>query len=106
RLLVVRTHEVTDAVSANRIEPNGDWFESVDVDLSLDARRLLVHIPMGFTDMLGRNPELPLAWRSCTRAIFAAYFDRGYKAVHFLLDREARRGSYVLARGDGHEPER
>jgi predicted GNAT superfamily acetyltransferase len=95
---VLRTAELADAVPVNRIETNGGWLESVDVDLSLDARRLLVHIPMGFTDMLARNPELALAWRICTRAIFTTYFDRGYKAVDFMLNRSARRGTYLLAR--------
>jgi predicted GNAT superfamily acetyltransferase len=92
----LRTSEVADAPPVNRVEVNGDWLESVDVDLSLEARRLLVHIPMGFSDMLGRNPELALAWRICTRAIFTTYFARGYKAVDFLLDRPSRRGSYLL----------
>jgi chorismate synthase len=94
---LLRTSELADAEAVNRIEPNGDWYESVDVDLSLEARRLLVHIPMGFTDMLARNPELALAWRVCTRAIFTTYFDRGYKAVDFMLDRAGRRGTYLLA---------
>jgi predicted GNAT superfamily acetyltransferase len=93
----LRTNELADAASANRIAPNGDWFESVDVDLSLATRRLLVHIPMGFTDMLARNPELALAWRICTRAIFTTYFDRGYRAVDFMLDRAGRKGTYLLA---------
>ncbi len=100
---VIRTSELADAVSANRIAPNGEWYESVDVDLSLDARRLLVHIPMGFTDMLANNSELALAWRICTRAIFTTYFDRGYKAVDFLLDRPARKGTYLLARANREE---
>jgi predicted GNAT superfamily acetyltransferase len=95
---ILRTDELSDAVSVNRIERSGDWFESVDVDLSLDARRLLVHIPMGFTDLLARNRELALAWRICTRAIFTTYFDRGYKAVDFMLDRGAGTGTYLLAR--------
>src|SRR5258706_5035264 len=94
----LRTNELTDAQPVNTIAPSGEWLESVDVDLSLDARRLLVHIPMGFTDMLARSPELALAWRVCTRAIFTTYFDRGYKAVDFMLDRAARRGTYLLFR--------
>ena len=94
----IRTSELADAAAANRIAPNGEWYESVDVDLSLDARRLLVHIPMGFTDMLAKNAELALAWRICTRAIFTTYFDRGYKAVDFFLNRPERRGAYLLAR--------
>jgi predicted GNAT superfamily acetyltransferase len=94
----VRTSELADAQAVNRIAPSGEWLESVDVDLSIDARRLLVEIPMGFTEMLARNPELALAWRICTRAIFTTYFARGYKAVDFFLDRETRRGTYLLTR--------
>jgi predicted GNAT superfamily acetyltransferase len=95
--LTLRTNEVADAASANRVGPSGEWLDLVDADLSLDARRLLVHIPMGFTDMLTRNPELALAWRIGTRAIFTTYFKRGYQAVDFMLDREGRRGAYLLA---------
>src|SRR5262249_51254977 len=97
---VITSSELADAVAVNRIEASGGWFESVGVDLSLDGRRLLVHIPMGFTDMLVRNRELALAWRICTRAIFTTYFDRGYRAVDFMLDRAARKGTYLLARAD------
>src|SRR5262249_22432695 len=90
--------DVADAVPVNRLAPAGEWLESVDVDLSVDARRLLVHIPMGFTEMLAVNPELALAWRICTRAIFTTYFARGYKVVDFMLDRSNRRGAYLLVR--------
>jgi predicted GNAT superfamily acetyltransferase len=96
--LTLRTSELADAVPVNRTTPTGEWLESVDVDLSLDARRLLVEIPMGFTDMLARAPELALAWRICTRAIFTTYFDRGYRAVDFLLDRAGGKGTYLLVR--------
>ena len=89
---------MADAPRVNRTAPSGEWLESVDVDLSLDARRLAVEIPMGFTEMLSLNPELALAWRICTRAIFTTYFDRGYRAVDFVLDREAGKGAYLLAR--------
>jgi len=98
RNLTVRTSELADARPVNRLAPAGQWLESVDVDLSIDARRLLVDIPMGFTEMLSQAAELALAWRICTRAIFTTYFDRGYSAVDFLLDRPARKGSYLLAR--------
>jgi predicted GNAT superfamily acetyltransferase len=99
--LVLRTNELADARAVNRVEANGEFLESVDVDLSLDARRLLVQIPMGFTDMLARNPELALAWRICTRAIFTTYFARGYRAVDFMLDRVAKRGAYLLTKPHG-----
>jgi predicted GNAT superfamily acetyltransferase len=92
----LRAHEVSDATPVNKTEVASEWLESVDVDLSLDAPRLSVEIPMGFTEMLARNPELALAWRVCTRAIFTTYFDRGYRAVEFFLDRPRRRGRYLL----------
>jgi predicted GNAT superfamily acetyltransferase len=98
RAIPLRAHEVSDATPVNKSAVAGEWLESVDVDLSLDARRLSVEIPMGFTEMLARNPELALAWRICTRAIFTTYFDRGYRAVEFFLDRDARKGSYLLVR--------
>jgi predicted GNAT superfamily acetyltransferase len=98
--LTLRTTELADAPRANRLAPSGGFLESVDVDLSLEARRILVEIPMGFTEMLSAAPELALAWRICTRAIFTTYFDRGYRAVDFFLDRQTRRGAYLLARAE------
>jgi predicted GNAT superfamily acetyltransferase len=95
-LITLRSNEIADARSVNQVESNGEFLESVDVDLSLDAGRLLVHIPMGFTEMLAGNAELALAWRICTRAIFTTYFARGYRAVDFMLDRIGRRGAYLL----------
>ena len=87
-----------DAAPVNRTDWAGDWLESVDVDLSSQARRLAVEIPMGFTDMLARAPERAMAWRVCTRAIFTTYLDRGYRVVDFVLNRGARKGTYVLER--------
>jgi len=92
----LRSNEWADAQPVNRVAPSGKWLESVDVDLSLDARRLVVEIPMGFTEMLTGDPGLALAWRICTRAIFTTYFDRGYRAVDFTLDRAGRKGAYLL----------
>ena len=55
------------AIAASRCRPRqpreaGGWLgsERADVDLSLDARRLLVEIPMGFTEMLSARRT----WRS------------------------------------------
>jgi predicted GNAT superfamily acetyltransferase len=96
--VTLRTDEWAQAPHVNRVAEAGPWLESVDVDLSLEARRLLVDIPMGFTEMLAISPELALAWRICTRAIFTTYFERGYRAVDFTLDRPNRRGSYLLAK--------
>jgi predicted GNAT superfamily acetyltransferase len=75
-----------------------EWLEPLSPNLSLDARRLSVEIPTGFTDMLSHAPDLALAWRMTTREVFTTYFSRGYKAVEFFLDRAARRGTYLLIR--------
>jgi predicted GNAT superfamily acetyltransferase len=98
--LALRTHEVGEAVPVNRAIGVGEWYECANVDIDAGARRLAVEIPMGFTEMLSRAPDLALAWRMATRRIFTTYFARGFRAVDFFLDREARKGAYLLARND------
>ena len=83
---------------ANQAAPAGEWLEPAAVDASLDARRVAVTIPMGFTEMLTKAPDLALQWRMATRELFTAYLDRGYRVVEFFLDRPSRRGSYLLTK--------
>jgi predicted GNAT superfamily acetyltransferase len=90
--------DMSDATAVNELKPAGEWTACGDVDLSLDGRRLLVRIPMGFTEMLSRAPELALAWRMTTRQIFTTLFGRGYRAVDFVLDRAGRKGCYLVVR--------
>ena len=87
----MRSHESSDAVAANTIARAGSPSCS-DVNLHLDARRVAVQIPMGFTEMLVDHPALALEWRMATREIFTTYFARGYKAVDFILDRGEQAG--------------
>ena len=94
--LTIRTHEVAEAVRINRAQPAGDFHDCAAVDLAVAARRAIVEIPMGFTEMLARAPELALDWRMQTRRIFTTYFARGYRAVDFMLDRPRRVGGYLL----------
>ena len=98
RTPALRSSELADAVSANRLAAAGDWLECVDINCSLDARRVTVQIPTGFTEMLSGAPQLALAWRVATRELFTTYFARGYRAVDFQLNRAARRGTYLLSR--------
>ena len=86
------------AQRVNRLAPAGEWQVCADVQLDLDARRLMVEIPMGFTEMLSRAPDLALDWRLATRRIFTTYFARQYRAVNFFLDRAAGTGAYLLER--------
>ena len=66
-------------------------------DLRLDARRVLVEVPGGFSEMQIAEPARALEWRLAVRAIFQAYFGRGYRAVDFFLSRGSGRGHYLLA---------
>jgi predicted GNAT superfamily acetyltransferase len=96
--VVLKSDEIAAAPRANRARAAGEWLECADVDLALDARRLTVEIPVAFTEMLSRKPDLALAWRLRTREIFTTYFARGYRAVDFQLDRAAGKGAYLLTR--------
>jgi predicted GNAT superfamily acetyltransferase len=93
--LTPRSHEIGEAPRANRAAA-GAGLECADVDLTLDAGRVAVEIPMGFTEMLSAAPDTARRWRLATRDIFTAYFARGYRAVEFFLDRDARKGVYLL----------
>ena len=77
---------------------SGEWLEPANVDRSLDAKRISVEIPMGFTGMLAQAPDLALEWRMTTREIFTTYFARGYRAIEFFLDRAQRKGAYLMVR--------
>jgi len=83
---------------ANRTTPAGEWLEPAAIDLTLDARRVAVEIPTGFTEMLSKAPDLALEWRMATRELFTTYLGRGYRIVEFFLDRPSRRGSYLLTK--------
>ena len=92
----VRDASVMSAPVVNPSKP-GTWLEPGTGELAYESRRVLVEIPMGFSDLQAAAPELALEWRMTTRRIFQSYFARGYRAVDFFLSREARRGHYLLA---------
>ena len=93
-------HEIdaAGAVMVNSLQPGGEWPDPGDPHLSLTSPKLLVVIPMGFTEMLAKEADRARAWRASTRAIFSAYFAKGYRAVDFLIDRPRHCGSYLLVR--------
>jgi predicted GNAT superfamily acetyltransferase len=80
----------------NRARGGNGWLAPVDVNLSLDAKRIGVEIPAGFTEMLREAPDLALEWRLTTRGIFTTYFARGYRVIEFFQDRPNRKGTYLL----------
>jgi predicted GNAT superfamily acetyltransferase len=93
---LVRDLSVTDAPLVNA-SLAGPSLRPGRPDLSLEARRVLVEIPIGFTEMQAADAGLALEWRMATRKIFQHYFARGYRAVDFFLSRESGRGHYLLA---------
>jgi predicted GNAT superfamily acetyltransferase len=96
--VVVRTSEIADAPTVNQTVQAGAWRRTERGNLSLDARRVWVEIPLGFTEMQQEAPDLALEWRLQTREIFRGYFARGYRAVDFELQQGDGRGRYLLAR--------
>jgi predicted GNAT superfamily acetyltransferase len=65
-------------------------------NLALDARRLLVEIPIGFPEMQTTDSALALEWRFAIRSIFQTYCSRRYRAVDFFLSKQSGRGHYLL----------
>ena len=96
--LRVKTHEVAEAPIANTTVMEGEWRKTTKIDLTIKERRLWIEIPTGFTDMLQRSPDRALAWRMDVRQMFEEYLAKGYRAVDFVLQREAGFGRYLLAR--------
>lgn len=93
----VKTHELADAAPVNVTHPAQKWLANSDLFLARDERRLVLEIPMGFTELQREAPALALEWRMQTREIFETYFGKGYRVVDFHLDRAHQRGRYVLA---------
>jgi predicted GNAT superfamily acetyltransferase len=99
-LIPVTTSEISQASPVNVTHPARAWLANSDIFLARDERRLVLAIPMGFTDMQRDAPELALEWRMQTREIFETYFRKGYRVVDFYLDRPHNCGRYLLAKKD------
>jgi predicted GNAT superfamily acetyltransferase len=93
----IRDASIASATVVNPASPGVVWIRPGPADLTVDASRVLVEIPVGFGEMQLGDPELALAWRQQTREIFETYLARGYQAVDFFLTRTAGRGHYLLA---------
>ena len=93
-----RAHEVAAAPMVNTTRMDDDWREATVINLALDDRRVWIEIPTGFTEMQQHAPDRALKWRLDLRQMFEAYFAKGYRAVDFVLQRDAGFGRYLLAR--------
>lgn len=97
-LFTMKAAEVADAPQAIHTAMVGAWRACRAVNLLIDDRRLWVEIPMGFTEMQRKAPDVALEWRMQTRQVFEAYLSRGYRVVDFALHRKAGVGRYLIAR--------
>ena len=89
---------MTEAPVANTTVMEGEWRKTRTIDLTITARRLWIEIPTGFTEMQQRAPDRALAWRMDVRQMFEEYLAKGYRAVDFVLQRDAGFGRYLLAK--------
>jgi predicted GNAT superfamily acetyltransferase len=92
-----RAVEAAEAPLVNPTTEAGAWRRIHSIDLSVEARRVWVEVPLGFTEMQQQQADEALEWRLKTREIFQTYFSRGYRAVDFELQKEQSRGRYLLA---------
>ncbi len=97
-MMPLTASEVSEAGRINVTHAAQAWLANSDIFLALDERRLVLEIPMGFTDMQREAPALALEWRLQTREIFETYFRKGYRVVDFHLDRPHDRGRYLLVK--------
>jgi predicted GNAT superfamily acetyltransferase len=96
--LRARAHEVNEAPVANTTAMDGRWRKTTTIDLTIGERRVWIEIPTGFTEMQQQAPDRALAWRMDVRQMFQHYLSKGYRAVDFVLQREAGFGRYLLAK--------
>jgi chorismate synthase len=94
---LMRDASVTSAPVVNPSRGAGERLRPGAADLGIDARRLLVEIPVGFSEMQTTDAALALEWRLAVRSIFQTYFSKGYRAVDFFLSKPSHRGHYLLA---------
>jgi predicted GNAT superfamily acetyltransferase len=94
---LVRDASIRDAPLANPSGSSRAGLAPGAADLTLDAPRLLIEIPVGFSEIQANDPPLAVQWRLATRRLFQHYLSRGYRAVDFFLSRQSGRGHYLLA---------
>ena len=55
------------------------------VDLARSERMIVTEIPSHIQKLKAKNPDLAMAWRRKTRAVFAHYLASGYRVVGLML---------------------
>lgn len=96
-LLQARSAEAASAPLAIETAVEAGWHECASTDLTIEDQRLRVPVPPRFTEMQQTVPDVAIAWRLATRAVFTTYFWKGYRAVDFLAGADGG-GAYLLAK--------
>jgi predicted GNAT superfamily acetyltransferase len=58
----------------------------------------LIEIPTALDELLKKQPTLAADWRKATRQAFTQAISASYEVEDFILDKEARKGTYLLKR--------
>ncbi len=90
-----------EAPFVNGVHERDGAFEPSRVELGRFDPELRVTIPVGFTELQARTPELARLWRQSTRDIFTHYLASGYTVVDFELGADLLLGHYTLRAGAG-----
>ena len=59
-----------------------------DIELELTSDVITIEIPSNFNELIQSNKQVLIQWRNKTRTVFENYFNKGYKAVDFFVDKE------------------
>jgi len=59
---------------------------------------LLIEIPTTLDELLQKQPALAADWRMATRQAFTRAISAGYTVEDFVVDKQARKGTYLLKR--------
>lgn len=79
--------------------PPSAWEPILDQECANRLSTVLVEIPPDFLALKAADPELALAWRLRTRALFEALFAQGFLITDFLHEPgPPPRSLYVLSR--------
>ncbi|MCK4972590.1 MAG: GNAT family N-acetyltransferase [Candidatus Heimdallarchaeota archaeon] len=67
-------------------------------DFDIQETIILAEIPIDFTNIMKSNNELAKEWRKETRKILTHYFNKGYSAIDFIIDKSVTpwKGYHVL----------
>jgi predicted GNAT superfamily acetyltransferase len=79
-----------------RVLREGDLNVPGELDLAIDADRLLVPIPDSIQALKDASPGAALRWRIATRSVLPTYLERSYEAREFY-QRDGW-GEYLLER--------